>query len=174
MTASRDTLPWEETAFWDFSLTVYERKALVTACHELQDKHDADVNMLLFCCWIGASGRGALASDDFAHLSEAVSLWQREVVTPLRAARRRLKQPPHALAGQAARSLRDTVAAAELESERLEQMALVEVLERKPVITDLERRRQHVASTLAGYLDFIGSPGNEDAIATLVEETCRI
>jgi uncharacterized protein (TIGR02444 family) len=173
MTASRDALPWEETAFWDFSLAVYKREALVAACHGLQDKHGADVNMLLFCCWIGASGRGPLASDDFSHLNEAVSLWQREVVMPLRAARRRLKQPPEALGGQAARSLRDAVAAAELESERLEQVALVEAVERKPVITDLERRRRHVAANLANYLDFVGAPHDDEAIAILVEETCQ-
>jgi uncharacterized protein (TIGR02444 family) len=173
MTASHDALPWEETAFWDFSLAVYKREALVAACHGLQDEHGADVNMLLFCCWIGASGRGPLAGDDFTHLSEAVSRWQREVVTPLRAARRRLKQPPHALAGQAARSLRDAVAAAELESERLEQMALVEAVARKPVITDLERRLRHIARNLATYLDFIDAPRSDDVIAVLVEEACQ-
>ncbi len=173
MTASHDALPWEETAFWDFSLAVYKREALVAACHGLQDEHGADVNMLLFSCWIGASGRGPLASDDFSRLSEAVSLWQRDVVVPLRAARKRLKQPPPALAGQAARSLRDAVAAAELESERLEQMALVEALERKPVISDVDRRRRHVANNLANYLEFIGAARSEDSIAVFVEETCQ-
>ncbi|MDP7538920.1 MAG: hypothetical protein QF726_00435 [Alphaproteobacteria bacterium] len=48
------------TAFWNFFLAV-------RAC-------DTDVNMLQFCRWIGASGSGPLASDDFRHLCKAVSV----------------------------------------------------------------------------------------------------
>ena len=168
-------LPWDEIAFWDFSLAVYERAPLVEACLELQDRVEADVNLVLFCCWIGASGRGPLASDDFARLSEAVSVWQRDVVAPMRGVRRRLKQPPQALAGTAARSLRERVQALEIEAERIEQMALVEVMGRKPVVTEAEHRRRDVTHNLATYLAFIAAPSDEltaAATATLVEETC--
>ena len=48
------------TAFWSFLLAVRAR--------------DTDVNMLQFCCWIGASGSRPLASDDYRHLCKAVSV----------------------------------------------------------------------------------------------------
>ena len=49
-----------DCAFWDFSLEAYARPGVAPACLDLQERHGADVNLLLFACWLSASGRGAL------------------------------------------------------------------------------------------------------------------
>ena len=46
--------------FWDFSLIVYMTPGVGPACVALQEAHELDVNIVLFCLWAGASGRGAL------------------------------------------------------------------------------------------------------------------
>ena len=46
----------QAAALWRFSLTVYGRAGVPAACLALQDEGGRDVNLLLYCCWVGASG----------------------------------------------------------------------------------------------------------------------
>ncbi len=111
----------EEPPFWGFSLRTYARPGVPEACLLLQDRLGADVNLILFAAWLGTRG----VALDAARLAEAragIGAWHAEVVVPLRGVRRRLK--PH---GAPAAPLREGVKAAELEAERLEQMALQEL-----------------------------------------------
>src|SRR5215469_3798715 len=78
-------------AFWRFSLAIYARPGVAPACLVVQDEHGCDVNLMLFCCWLGASGRGRLDCAGLAAADAAVSGWRREVVESLRAARRAIK-----------------------------------------------------------------------------------
>jgi uncharacterized protein (TIGR02444 family) len=164
-----------DTGFWDFSTSVYARPAVAETCLALQDAFGSDVNLLLYCCWLGATGRGHLETEDFARLSEAASVWQREVVMPLRAVRRRLADPPRSVAPALSEALREKVGAAELDAERIEQTVLAETLDRPSVVHEADRRRRDIGHSLAVYLAFVGAPANEDtgtAVETLVEETC--
>ena len=114
--------------FWNFSLEVYSGEAVSRSCIELQDRHGLDVNVLLFCCWIGASGRGRLQADELKRLSVKVASWQRDIVMPLRAARRRLATGENLPIApeDAASALRRRIADAEIEAEHVEQLLLAE------------------------------------------------
>jgi uncharacterized protein (TIGR02444 family) len=104
--------------FWDFSLALYAAPGVAGACLGLQERLDADANLLLFCCWAGSRGH---ALDDAAldRLLAAVAEWHAEVVRPLRAARTWLKL---LVSGDSqATALRERIKALELEAERLEQ-----------------------------------------------------
>jgi hypothetical protein len=39
---------------------------------------------LLFCCWLGASGRPTLTADRLRAILKASDAWQAEIVRPLR------------------------------------------------------------------------------------------
>ena len=112
--------------FWDFSLAVYGARAVQHECLKLQDEFGLDVNLILLCAYLGAVHGVALTADDIAAACQEVQQWQKQIVRPLRAARRNLKTA--ALADTedvtAAAQLRAQVKAAELESERIEQMML--------------------------------------------------
>ena len=114
--------------FWNFSLEVYAGEAVARSCIDLQDRHGLDVNVLLFCCWIGASGRGRLQADELKRLSGKVASWQRDIVMPLRAARRRLAAGENLPIApeDAASALRRRIADAEIEAEHVEQLLLAE------------------------------------------------
>jgi len=113
-------------AFWNFSLAVYRDPAVQRECLELQDRYGIDVNLLLFCAFVGAVHAALLSADEVKQAASAVAEWQRDVVVGLRGVRRALKPlaqdkaPP----GAAAAALRETVKAAELEAERIEQQML--------------------------------------------------
>lgn len=101
---------------WQFSLDVYAMPGVQAECLLLQDAHGIDVNVLLYCTWVGACGRRSLTSQDIVRAREAVAAWQSDVVQPLRAARRAAKR----LAADAG-YVRASIAEAELAAERVEQ-----------------------------------------------------
>src|SRR3546814_18165933 len=79
-------------AFWDFSVAVYGRAGVEEACLRLQDRRRADVNLLLYCCWVAAVGGGALDAAALARLTARVAEWRETVILRLRKTRRALKR----------------------------------------------------------------------------------
>jgi uncharacterized protein (TIGR02444 family) len=125
-------------SFWRWSLASYPK--VERGLLDLQDRFGADVNLILFCAWIGRLTPEALETAE-----TAVRPWREDVVEPLRRLRRLLKQHPEAA------DLRDRVKAAELEAERLAQRLLVEAIPAPCGSAD--------ALTL--YLDLVGVPEAE-------------
>ena len=73
------------------SLPPVSSNGVGAACLELQDAHELDVNVLLFCLWCGASGRGALTADEMKIATDAVHAWHHDIVRALRAVRTLMK-----------------------------------------------------------------------------------
>ena len=107
--------------FWDWSLQVYGRPGVEDILLKLQDRLGLDVNLMLFACWTGATGRGRLTGGEWARLIEGTAGWRENVVAPLRSVRRHLKGRGD-LPGAAA--LRERVKALELEAEHAGQLAI--------------------------------------------------
>ena len=55
---------------------------------DLQERRGCDVNVLLFCCWLGASGRPTLTAERLRAILRVSDVWQAEIVRPLRQVRR--------------------------------------------------------------------------------------
>ncbi len=126
--------PWPSSAFWDFSLEVYGLPGVADACLALQDRQGADVNLLLLACWLARQER-RLDPSLAARLRAAASEHQDPIIRPLRGARRALKARAATADGFLAEpleALRRTVAAAELEAERVEQLALEQLAQEAP------------------------------------------
>ena len=85
------TVELEDNPFWDFTLGVYGKDGVSTACIDLQDNHGLDVNVLLFGVWLGYSGRGRLGPEELAAALGASAAWNSGVVQVLQAVRLRLK-----------------------------------------------------------------------------------
>lgn len=115
MTASAD--------LWSFSLWLYAAPGVADACLEAQDRHGADVNLLLWAAWLAVLGHD-LTPAEVAEAEAATRPWRDEVVWPLRAVRRRLKSGPLPAPTMATESLRAQVKAAELEAEKMQQLLL--------------------------------------------------
>jgi len=77
--------------FWNFSLAVYGASAVQDECLSLQDQFGLDVNLVLFCAFVGAVHGVALTCGDVAAARQEVAQWHDDIVRPLRAARRNLK-----------------------------------------------------------------------------------
>ena len=121
-----------EHPFWDFSLSVYGSDGVAPACLKLQEAHGADINFLLFCCWLGVSGRGVIEQNEMARLGTSVSAWHGEIVRGLRAVRKRLKEPVGGEDRDLALSLRQRVQKIEIDAEHIEQLMLAAAAENLP------------------------------------------
>ena len=104
--------------FWNWSLEIYGRPGVEDPLLDLQDRLGLDVNLLLFACWTGATGRGRLVGGEWTRLIDGTADWRASVIEPIRAVRRHLKDRGD-MPGAAA--LRERVKALELEAERIEE-----------------------------------------------------
>jgi len=139
--------------FWTFSLSFYARAGVEQACLALQEA-GADVNLLLLCCWQGALGR-QLGQGQLKELMTATSVWQEEVLAPLRRARRTVKKSLPGMPQEWLLYLHQGLAAVELDAEYAEQILIAgEVTQMKemPPIYDYE---SSVAVNLKRYLELL-------------------
>jgi len=104
--------------FWRFSLVVYGQRGVGHECLGLQDKFGLNVNLLLFCAWLGRRGI-AVTRDDLEAASRVISSWHDHVVRPLRGVRRHMKSHHEDVV-----PLRANVARIEIEAEQVEQAML--------------------------------------------------
>ncbi len=117
--------------FWDYSLKVYMSDGVGAACLALQEIHQIDVNVVLFCIWLGASGRGVMTDSELAEARGAVGAWHDSVVRPLRAVRTRMKGGLPPAPDALAESLRRRIQKIEIDCEHTEQLMLAAAVERE-------------------------------------------
>jgi uncharacterized protein (TIGR02444 family) len=147
--------------FWSFSLQIYAKPGVGPACIALQDGLGLDVNLLLYCCWHGRENR-ALSEKDIHRAIAASEGWQREVVQPLRAVRRRLKAGVAPVSAAECEALRRKVNDLELEGERIAQATL------EALPAPAAGRRPAIEANLAVYLKVMGrDPARASELQTL-------
>lgn len=76
-----------DNPFWDYSLVHYGRPEVARVCLELQEDVGANVNLVLFCCWLGSFGQ-VLTVGDLDEAEAVIRDWNEQVVEPLRGVRR--------------------------------------------------------------------------------------
>lgn len=114
-----DRLELPASPFWTFTLAVYQKEGVSPACIALQDRLGLDVNFLLLCLYAGSRGH-KLGPEDFARIEERVAPWRKNVIHPLRAVRRWLKEQ-QLLDKAPSDQLRRGVLGFEIESEGVQQ-----------------------------------------------------
>jgi uncharacterized protein (TIGR02444 family) len=162
---SQSTFPPNE--FWDFSIRLYGKPEVAEACLALQDRHGVNVNLLLLCCWLAASGRGAFEGDELAQTLAAVADWRDNVVLSLRTARRYLKGSVGTAERHLADNIRRVVAETEIHAEHVEQLMLSAAIARPGTGTfDVSAQAATAADNLKAYLAECGvEPAADDAAA---------
>jgi uncharacterized protein (TIGR02444 family) len=115
-----------DNPFWKFSLAVYAAPEVAAECLALQRELDIDINVLLFCAFMGNTHKILLDQDDLTRTQNHVRTWHETSVRPLRKARQDIKPMP-AMSDPAVKALRDDIAKSELRAEQIEQAMLFEL-----------------------------------------------
>src|SRR5690606_37744207 len=107
-----------DQSLWEFCLAIYSQPAIEQICLRLQDQGGANVNILLWLCWL--ADRGVSVDQQQLDLGvQKIASWHSDVVAPLRQLRRNIKQDyPHSQ--QAVSHARESIKTAELVAEKVE------------------------------------------------------
>lgn len=156
---------------WDYAVALYARPEVAGACLSLQARSGADVNLLLLACWLGDSGRGVPGAAAWRDLQAQVAVWQRQVITPLRAVRDQLKAMT-AGGSTLTQSLRRAVSGCELDAEHIELLMLEQAVQFYPVQTRItpEQAAHDALGNLCDYLGGLAVPVSHHALRTLLSE----
>jgi len=155
---------FQHNPFWDYSLSLYGKPGVADACIYLQDRYGLDVNLLLFCVWIGASGRGLLDAGDIDTCMQRSGDWRARVVEPLRAIRRACREEPLGVPEFLLQAFRPRMREIELDAEHVEQLVLAEAVRTRPAepVAD-DVRANDTRLNLAAYLNAAGMQRDERA-----------
>lgn len=113
----------DDFPFWSFSIDRYMRPGVSALCLNLQERHQLDVNILLFALWL-ADQDEKVDHDTFVRLIQAAEKFHTSVVKPLRHTRQLLKLTTYGLPVDQAEAFRTTIKTRELAAEKLEQQLL--------------------------------------------------
>jgi uncharacterized protein (TIGR02444 family) len=151
--------------FWTFSLAVYADPGVQMECLALQDGYGIDVNILLFCAYVGAVHGAVVADAELLQAVDHVASWQKDVVTKLRGARRALRPfatHPSPVAASTT-PLREQVKASELESEHIEQTMLETWSATRLDLWPRVEPDAAIAANVATLLALLGEPDRRPA-----------
>jgi uncharacterized protein (TIGR02444 family) len=161
-----------DNAFWRFSLAVYASAGVAQECLALQDALKADVNLLLFCAWMGARNI-ALTPSDLEAAGLAVDVWHASVVRPLRGVRQQIKS----LARDELEAFRAQVKSLELKSEQVEQAMLFTHAQTVAAAPSRTEPRETIAENIRMYVGAAArnrpATADELSVACLIEAALR-
>ena len=142
-----------ENSFWDYSLAHYAQPGVAQCCLEYQDQHNANINLLLFCCWLGSCGI-QIEPEELEQAKLHISPWDREVVEPLRKVRRFIATSPLLQSASFPCELIGSLQQAELMAEQAVQNDLFDWSSRKEFARNDKPGLQ--VKNLNAYLSLLG------------------
>ncbi|WP_440997617.1 TIGR02444 family protein [Arhodomonas sp. SL1] len=142
----------EAAALWDFAVRVYDMAGIKDACLAVQARYGLSISTLLGAIWAGAHGHGRLGATQLETTVRRAIEWHREVIEPMRALRRRLRQQPPPGLEARTEALRREVLRQELEAERIEQHLFLEDFPRgECAVSPAEERWRDATANAALY-----------------------
>jgi uncharacterized protein (TIGR02444 family) len=142
--------------FWSFSLDFYGKQNVAKACLSLQDRRDADVNLLLLAAYLAKKGHVL----DETHLSIADGMtagWRAAVLQQLRQVRRRLPKFAEDVPEEARKEVKQKILEAELAAEQVAHRLILTRLSASALPTDGGSPRQLAEKSLKLYLRRLAS-----------------
>jgi uncharacterized protein (TIGR02444 family) len=152
--------------FWQFSLAVYGEADVAKECLALQEAVGLDVNLLLFCAWIGRQGI-VLSTADIEAALRKVAAWQDHVVGPLRTARQQIK----ALGYDEFEGFRARIKSVEIDAEQIEHAMLFAYSRSIQNRRAGDDRRNAVTKNIKKYIEMIPGATRPDTPAPVLIDT---
>lgn len=119
-------LDQQAARLWDFAVAIYEMEGVKKACLSIQARYGLSISLLLGAVWSGAEGYGRLGATELETAIRRGVEWHRDIIEPMRALRRRLRQSPPQGMERRTERLRHQLLEQELEAERIEQRLFLE------------------------------------------------
>jgi len=115
-------MKFPNSELWCYSTQVYTIVEVEKSCLQLQNEFEADVNILLYCCWAGEK-KCLLNNEELSAIQTVTTPWQR-ILKPLRDARQMMKQHVVPIPADQRQQTVTNMSELELNAEHMEQLAL--------------------------------------------------
>lgn len=144
-------MKFPESPFWNYSSQLFQIAEVANACLEMQNSFDADVNLLLFCCWAGDNHK-QLDDNNISRLIEASQPWQTAILKPLRDARKLMKNNIIAMPASLHAQTITNLGEMELNAEHMAQLSLEKAIDFSSLKTDDASCVDMAARNLMAYV----------------------
>jgi len=151
--------------FWTFSLDFYGKQNVAKACLSLQDRRDADVNLLLLAAYL--ANKGHLLDDTHLSIADGMTAgWRAAVLQQLRQVRRRLPKFAEEVPEEDRKNVKEKILEAELAAEQVAHRLIFKRLDDAPMPTNGGSVKDRAEKNLKLYLRRLvtqgGGPGVPD------------
>jgi uncharacterized protein (TIGR02444 family) len=150
--------------FWTFSLDFYGKQNVAKACLSLQDRRDADVNILLLAAYL--ANKGHVLDDTHLSIADGMTAgWRAAVLQQLRQVRRRLPKFAEEVPESDRKNVKEKILEAELAAEQVAHRLIFKRLDDAPMPTEGGTARERAEKNLKLYLRRLLSqagPGGPD------------
>lgn len=120
-------MDYPQSELWNYSSHIWTLPGVEDLCIRLQTEYDADVNLLIYCLWLGEQKR-CLNDDDLQVMLDTVKPWQ-TMIKPLRDSRRMMQQQMIAMPGELVEQSIANMKEMEINAEHMAQLALEKALD---------------------------------------------
>ena len=119
-------MDFPNSELWNYSTQIWTLPEVERICIDMQNDHDINVNILLYCCWAGEKNL-ILSDDDMQALLDTVQPWQ-TIIKPLRDSRKMMQQHLIAMPANMVDQTVANMSEMELNAEHMTQLAMEKVL----------------------------------------------
>jgi uncharacterized protein (TIGR02444 family) len=161
---------------WAYSLRVYGKPGIKPLLLDLQDSVDADVNMLLYCCWLGQKGL-VLERNMLEAAIDAVRDWRTRVIQPLRSVRRTLSGDVINIPADQLAVWRSRLLEQELDAEQVEVSMLAGYIPDRPDADEPSGLLAACCANLHSYLSVLAGRGknvDQNAVIEVIGRVCDV
>ncbi|MDH5517933.1 MAG: TIGR02444 family protein [Gammaproteobacteria bacterium] len=149
-------MQFPRSAFWDFSVRYYQSAGVEANCLRLQDQYHLNVNLLLFCHWLGVTKQSVLTVEQWQQIISAALPWD-ETIAMLRKSRKLIGTANIAWPSDFKQKARDNVINIELNTEHMQQLAIEQAWLEMPHCNSDDELETIISSNLSHYLSASGS-----------------
>ncbi len=142
-----------KSEFWNYSTQIWTLPNVESICLELQNEHDINVNLMLYCCWVGDKNL-SLNDDDLQILLDTIQPWQ-TMIKPLRDSRKMMQQHLIAMPANMIDQTLENISEMELNAEHMAQLALEKNL--KPEKISACENLSNIECSLSNIKTYVGS-----------------
>lgn len=167
MTKNEETKTGED--LWNYTCNLYGEAEVEAACLSLQNNYSADVNVILFLCWLGSQEIFINNHKNLPSIVEVSRQWQKDIIEPLRHLRKQIG----AMQGLDAKKVKSSLLRSELEAEKSEQLALLSLItpsqiDSAPTHSNAEKHKA-VRQAIGIYFEIIS-----DDASVRVDQACWV
>lgn len=119
-------MDFPNSELWNYSTQIWTLPEVELICLEMQNDYDININILLYCSWVGDK-KLLLNDDDMQTLLDTVQPWQ-IIIKPLRDSRKMMQQQLIAMPANMVDQTVANISEMELNAEHMTQLAMEKAL----------------------------------------------